>query len=276
MAALAGFAAGSIESLYPSSAHLSQVSAVITTTSVTIPSSISTQTVTQYLDPYNLPNNANTTNSTLGLSLALSVNSTVIHQFQTIKVSISIFNVLPRTNNVSGASDWKMNVSDNRALGLSCFAPANFVIFQGYYEESNLSTADTSTPLNIYDASSSTSQVFGICLTPHNYVFQPLSAVANVSSISVGSYELMNTTSSSSVLGICTMSQNSEGSCTTFLPNGIYTIVAYDEWGQIVLLHFVGTNSSTNSSVTKSISPTTALSIPCAIKYTVQLHPTLL
>jgi len=199
------------------------------------------------------PTSAETTNSTLGLELIASTNTSSIQRGQAIVVSVSIFNSLSRTNNVSGASDWSLGALANSSYYLSqgfiCFRPANFVVFQGYYDSANVSSAKS--PLQLRSApvpiSSCHKSNFSL------YMFQPLSSTANVTLTNPPNYDYtINMQVSSLIQQYCTSSEGSEGICFTGFSPGTYTIAAGDEWGALVLLHFLvvpnpvnGTSSTT-------------------------------
>lgn len=204
----------------------------------------------------NYPASATTANSSLGLQLDAYVNSTSIQYGQAVQVTVEIFNQLTRTNNVTGASDWKLNSLVNSTTwvqGLVCFTPANFVVFQGYYDSGNLSTARS--PLQLY----SPLIIAPICLNSNftAYLFQPYSSVANVSLTSPPNYNYsINMQSSSPILSYCNKPPSAEGLCLAGFTPGTYTIVAGDEWGQLVVLHFVvsAVGSSTSSSIISTVS----------------------
>jgi len=218
-----------------------QTSTVRTTVTDFIPIT-ATRTITQYVDVYNPPNNASATNSTLGLSLTLSMNSTMIHPGEAIKVSVSLFNVLPKVNNLSGASNWKLdaftNTSYPHSLGIACFSPANILVFKGFYDNANVSSMTN--PLQVgYIPSNS-------CLNTNYslYLFQPNSPYAKVSVTNPPQYDTtLFMSASHSIFGYCNYASDGSSVCLRGFPAGTYTIVAGDEWSQIVLLHFEVYNS---------------------------------
>ena len=199
------------------------------------------------------PTSNETTNSALGLELIASTNTSSIQRGQAIVVSVSLVNSLSRTNNISGASDWTLNALDNTSdylsQGFICFTPANFVVFQGYYDSANVSSAKS--PLQLRSAPVTVSSCHNTNFSV--YMFQPLSSTANVTLTNPPNYDnTINMQASSLIQQYCTSSGSSEGICFTGFSPGTYTIAAGDEWGALVLLHFLvvpnpvnGTSSTT-------------------------------
>jgi hypothetical protein len=209
----------------------------------------------------NFPQSAQTTSSTSGLELMASVNTTSIQHGQAIQVSVEVFNTITKANNVSGASNWYLNDMNpslllgpgnlSSMLGFTCFAPANFVIFKGDYGSGNLSSIGS--PLVLYGHEMATPSCHKSNFDL--YVFQPYSGEANVSLTTPPNYNYtINMQASSAILSYCNIPPGAEGVCFSGFSPGVYTIAAGDEWGQLLLLHFVVTNSVTTTSSTNSIS----------------------
>lgn len=225
------------QSLKSSSTSSSIQTFTVTTTATHFVPTTSTQTMTQYVDLYSPPNNASATNSTLGLSLTLSMNSTLIRPGQAIKVAVSLFNELPEVNNVSWTSNWKLNAFTNtsnpHSLGIACFSPANILVFHGFYDNTNVSSAIN--PLEVGY------MPFHSCFNTNYslYLFQPTSTYANVSFTNPPNYDnALYMSASTAIIGYCNYATDGSGVCLSGFPAGTYTIVAGDEWGQIVILHF--------------------------------------
>jgi hypothetical protein len=109
--------------------------------------------------------------------------------------------------------------------------PFGLVVLQGNYTVSNYSTA---TPLIIYDPSSG--YMGTRVIRPTSYSFQPISDLAVVEG---GSY------SSSSgdwmmqyEIGVQQYWPVNESATSTNFKPGVYTVVARDEWGALVVVHF--------------------------------------
>jgi hypothetical protein len=247
----------------------------------------STQTTTKSSYSSTYPSSANTTNSTLGLELALSTNNTSIESGQAMNVSLSVINALSIENNVSSASDWKISQLENHTdTGLQCIGWANFLVYRGYYTESNLSAGAISiVPL--------TQPGVGYNCTFYEfslYSFQPSSSEAATyggggptnMSYSYGTRQLAV---GSVVSGYYTADQ-SYYSLNAFVlpapfPTAVYTIVAGDQWGQLVILHFIvepNPMTTTTSTSSTHFGPTTtissaSISYPCTTTFQNGLNP---
>ena len=187
-----------------------------------------------------LPTSAETTNSTLGLKLSLSVNSTSVRSGSNINVTVTITNVLKSMNNVSGKWDWANQiVANSSASTFPCPHWDNFVIVNGYYSESNISTAS---PLWLIPPHESLACPY---LNWTSYLFKPQSYNATVFP---NGYYPYNLTTKALVQGYYTTPQGyvlpNKNLPPPPFPTGIYTIAAGDEWGQMVILHIVVVSSS--------------------------------
>ena len=203
------------------------------------------------------PAHAQTTNSTLGLELLLSVNSAMMSSGQTINVSLILQNTLPLVNNVCSEWDWaSASLSNFSYSTFPCPRWGNFEVLAGDYGQNEISSA---TPLFLWPVTLG----YPSCpfLNFSNYVFQPQSNVVNVSSSYPPNYDYSLRMNLSSLLtGYYLRDQGSAGSNRfpppTLFPAGSYTIVAGDEWGQTVILHFVvmqGTTTTIASSSCQAI-----------------------
>ena len=205
----------------------------------------------------------------------MSVNSTTIPSQDSIEANIRILNTLQAANNLTAVNDWAMQemLSGPCDIGNATNNlrdPAGIAIFRGNYGVNNLTGARL---LPIWA---------GIeCISPGTFNGTSFFALANITSYSflpagsngsmyyAGYYVLpQNTTSRTCSGGICryfptpekfakgtfgtTASYNVQvfaangtgafNSLNSSLP-GTYTLVAGDEWGQVVLLHFAVTPS---------------------------------
>src|SRR5271169_6032945 len=110
---------------------------------------MSTVTQTQVITSYaNLSNStqAETTNTTLGLELLLTLNSTAIQSGSPINVTVTISNTLSHVNNVTGESKWAIPALTSSA-SFPCQNYVYYQVFQGVYSESNNSQAEN--PLQV-------------------------------------------------------------------------------------------------------------------------------
>jgi hypothetical protein len=197
-----------------------------------------------YSEAPSLPPTAQSSNESLGLQLVLSLNTTMLEVGQTLNVSALILNTLPNENNVSGGNNWAL-LTLPITTSFPCPTFLYYQVFQGFYLQANLSTAGM--PLQV-------TPVFQFLSCPifqrGYYIFQSYSASA---AVAIG-FSTSNTTTlfqvePMSVTGYLSGNYSREYNASIFAPNGelspppfrpgVYTIIAGDEWGQQVVLHFV-------------------------------------
>jgi hypothetical protein len=199
------------------------------------------------------PLSGDSMNATIGLDLKLSLNSTLLATNGGIAVNITELNIRNTTNKVNASRDWPI---DNLALG-PCGTvnyPMGLEIFQGYYTQSNVSSARA--PLSIYQPGEYACPM--ILSNIGSYQFGPLSDNAQIyGSCSSGSCFQLNVTSEIDVGGYW----SSHSSFSSF-PSGTYTVAGGDEWGQMVILHFTvapGTNFTMSTTSSGSGQPSSSL-----------------
>jgi hypothetical protein len=159
----------------------------------------------------------------LKLNLQISTNAT-----GALSISTNETNLLDSVNNVTTADDWPYSHTDSLPCGNFGQFPIEYAVFQGHYDASNYTSTNA---LTLYDPG-----LFIPCPTaealPAYLLFAPLSDNASYPS-GQGSFLV---SASYSVTGYWT------GSGNTFafhqLPPGIYTVLAEDEWGNVVLLPY--------------------------------------
>jgi hypothetical protein len=175
------------------------------------------------------PLSGDSRNTTIGLDLKLSINSTLLATGGGIAVNITEANMRNVTNDVNASRDWPI---DNLALG-PCGTlnyPMGIGVFQGFYTQSNVSSAGK--PLSIYQPGEYMCPM--ILSNIDSYQFGPLSDNAQIyGSCSSGSCFELNVTSEIDAGGYW----SSHSSFARF-SSGNYTVVGGDEWGQMVILHF--------------------------------------
>ena len=174
---------------------------------------------------------ASVSNSSDGLSLNLQV---LPGGNGTFTVTAYESNLLGSVNNVTEANQWKypadlLNPANNCAPTND---PVGFAIFQGYYGMSNYTSGKA---LPLYNTSvefSCTENIY-----PNEYLFQPLSD--SISVYNHGQFET-NGTASLSLLtdGYWTGGTGTPTAASFNEFRGVYTVLAADEWGNILLLHF--------------------------------------
>jgi hypothetical protein len=195
-----------------------------------------------------------TTDSSLGLKLTLSVNSTTIPSQDAIGVTASVQNILQTANNLTASDDWAVSGLSSGSCdpqGNSTnflFFPVGLGVFRGTYGLNNISSAGR--PL----------YVWALISCPADFAFvgnqtYPLSSITSYSLLpgsdngSYAGYYVVSFAPETLAKGVFptqmvdqvaiyaaggTGFYNSLGSS---LP-GNYTLVAGDEWGQLALLHF--------------------------------------
>jgi hypothetical protein len=186
------------------------------------------------------------TNNSMGLRLAMYANSTKIVSGQTLTVNISEYNALSIHNNVSASTNWPPQTA-SLALCNSVY-PLRMGVVKGYYSSSNISSVQPTQVGQVIDPN--IVYACPIFLAAAFYNFQPQSDNASWCVVSgrpacYSPVSHVNSFNSSWVgknpsLGIPARQEN-------FTP-GSYTIIGGDEWGQLVLLHFLVFPSNNNTS----------------------------
>ena len=186
------------------------------------------QSTTTTLNNFNGVNSASSS-STNGLSLSLYLDSKTYQPGQEMSIVVDIKNTRSRTNDIPISNDWSYNqlASGQCDMGL----PWGIAVFQGEYTSSDFSAA---TPLALWNYN-----LIGPCgipLTNTAYDFNPFSDMATlVGGISSQKYSFA-----------IDAEYTETGYWTGTAPNatqqnfdpGVYTVVAGDEWGALVFVHF--------------------------------------
>jgi Putative Ig domain len=182
--------------------------------------------------PFNNGNSASS-KSVSGLELTLSLDSKTYQSGQQVGIDIDEKNTLSKTNTINSSTKWPVSGLRVGPCGTLNY-PFGIEVFQGNYTAANISSA---TPLQIYDP--------GIYTCPmiqgdtSSYVFQPLSDIASVFQMSestAGFTIAMNTEFEPAPTGY--WANNDIGAAFTRFEPGVYTVVAGDEWGALVIVHF--------------------------------------
>jgi hypothetical protein len=191
----------------------------------------STQTIT--VSPQGI--NSAVSNSVSGLSLSLSLDSADYQTGQTVNVAVNEINTLKKTNDVSAAGNWAFPGLSVGPCGTLNY-PFGIAIFQGYYTAGDLLSV---TPLKL-DNPNAVYPCPMILSDISTYAFQPSGDTADVFQLG-GTEPVLTETMNVQIhpTGYWTGSPN--GALTNFAP-GVYTVVAGDEWGALVVLHFTVLN----------------------------------
>ena len=174
-------------------------------------------------------------NSSLGLRLDLNVTVTGSGY---VTVQGDDFNALNSTSNIRASNDWPMppgtvNPYDECPVGF----PVGIAILNGSYSEDNFTSGNA---LALYNTNNIASCTESAPVGMTSYSFRPLSTYATELVGNQTSYGASTTISSSS-FGYWTGSADlgPTPAFHTFSSNITYTALAVDEWGDVVLLHFV-------------------------------------
>ncbi|MGI0092273.1 MAG: hypothetical protein ACREBS_11250 [Nitrososphaerales archaeon] len=177
--------------------------------------------VTSYKTVNSSPESASTVDTSLGIEFALSLNSSEITNYipfpTFLNITLAEYNILPAANNVSVQNRWAKNLT----LGCPTSYPFGIEIFKGSFSYGNISSARDS--LDIFGSFMCTGFP-----PPHSYYFANDSSPVQFSIPFCGS--------------CCRLIFNPNCNCDSTILSplaiGRYTIVAGDEWGNLLLLHF--------------------------------------
>ena len=170
-------------------------------------------------------------NSVSSLSLSLSLDSATYAPGQTVNIAVDEINTLKKTNSVSAAGNWAFPGLSVGPCGTLNY-PFGIAIFQGYYTAGDLKSI---TPLKL-DNPDAAYPCPLILADISTYSFQSSGDTAEV--FQLGGVDPVLTEAMNAQIhpaGYWTGSPN--GALTNFVP-GVYTVVAGDEWGALVVLHF--------------------------------------
>jgi hypothetical protein len=206
------------------------ISVIMLITAITVGRTTATPTATYtsiILDQY-----SSTLISRYGLSLTLSLNSTTYHPGEQISITIDERNILATNNNIPVANEWPVQGLNLGPCGTLNY-PFGISIMQGYYDVKSIVAI---TPLQLFDpnvAYHCPMILAGIV----SYDFQPSSDIADIYTSYDSEPWSINITTEVTSAGFWTGSRPN-ATFSNFTP-GIYTVVGGDEWGGLVILHFV-------------------------------------
>jgi DNA-binding transcriptional ArsR family regulator len=172
-----------------------------------------------------LPDSASATNVSSGLTFVLVLKSTQLYRGQTVNITAYEQNDLSTPNNLTAADDWAETWFIGWGNIGSCNSFVNAQVFEGYYTETNISVIQNGP--GPYGLQLAAPVYLGCPFIPGAwstyFPFQPYESRVGYYYSADGYYR--NSYSLNSTFGL-------------FDP-GIYTVAAGDEWGQMVILHFV-------------------------------------
>ena len=233
---LAGGITAWIQDEYPVTAPTATES---TTTSPAVPT---TSTTTQ---PTTTTPSTTTVQSMNGLQLQVSVNATNLTPGESLQIGISEYNTLSTINDVTAATNWGVN---GLALG-ACpninEQPFGVSVFQGNYTSQNISQA---TSLDIYAATSCPQ--FIKLITEYDFLPDSIFATPMPTGYLPPPPPMAAMQAIVNVIGNYTQ----QTQLNPLVP-GPYTVVAGDEWGALIFLHFTVSAITATSTTPTSTSP---------------------
>jgi hypothetical protein len=203
---------------------------------------------------------ATSSNNSIGLILTMSMNATQLANGQAIEISMNLNNSLPTVNSVSSRSSWPLqSLADAGSFNGGC-PPVydSFLFYRGDYVPANISSA---TPLYIGDPGFNlpcpaewqdsyqflpNSNDYLNCLTQSGSCGPDTIDEGWSGGAFTGFYNYTTghfCTQPGQECGpdyakVCAVGQVCNQSLFIAFPDGVYTIVAGDEWGQLAVLHF--------------------------------------
>jgi len=186
---------------------------------------------------FNIGINTSSIKSANGLSLTLSLDAKTYQQGQKVNITIDEKNTLFKTNNVPVSGNWPM---DELTLAGPCNVipyPFGIAILPGYYTSADYRKA---IQLKLYKPDTYIGCINPIPSDFSIYNFKQQSDVATMSSES--NPQLISTIP---LYVPITLTNYWTGAYPAAVQHnfdpGVYTIVAGDEWGALVILHFTVT-----------------------------------
>jgi hypothetical protein len=169
------------------------------------------------------PKTVSTTNSSLGLMFSVTLNTTQLHSGQTLNITAYATNDRSTLNNLSFAQNWAEPWFVGWLHIGTCYSFANADVFHGYYDASNVSIITNSsdgTGLQLAKLLAHYCPVhYGEWFT--FFPFQPHQSHVGYHFSTSGYYP-----------------SDVAASSFRLFESGTYTVVAGDEWGQLVIAHF--------------------------------------
>lgn len=206
---------------------LAVLTAMVGCSPAPIPSATATSTIT----PATFDQASATVTSKEGLKLTMSINSTTYQPGEQVSVTINEKNTLATENDVKAASDWPGQGLSVGPCGTLNY-PFGMSILQGYYDTKSVASV---TPLRLYDPDA-TYHCPMILAGITAYDFQPASNTAAITTSSGSGLSAVDMTAGVKSAGF--WSGSPKATFSNFAP-GVYTVVGGDEWGTVVILHFV-------------------------------------
>ena len=176
-----------------------------------------------------------------GLELYLELNSATFNPGQTVMVTAGEWNTRTMLNEVAAGGRWPVQGLAMGPCGTLNY-PMGVALYAGYYTEDNIYSA---TPLRLYDPKALYHCPM-ILSSISSYNFQPSSYNADV----YGSCEPNPCIANFNVSGTIAYTgfwlDDQDSTFSNFVP-GIYTAACGDEWGTLILIHFLVLDDQTTA-----------------------------
>jgi hypothetical protein len=183
--------------------------------------------------------NAAVIQSVHGLSLSLSLDSKTYYSGNGISIVVNETNTLSKVNNVAASRKWPVGGLSVEPCGTLNY-PFGVVVYKGNYTSADISSAN---PIDLYGpyAKHSCPMILG---SISSYVFQPSSDIVDIFQTSEPDAAITQMKMNSDVEPTPTgyWIRNDMNIFFTDFDPSVYTVVAGDEWGAMVILHFTVSN----------------------------------
>jgi hypothetical protein len=172
-------------------------------------------------------------NSKVGIDLSLALNSTTIGPGQDLQSVVEVSNELGRVNNVSVSNDFPVTPLHPKCIP-GDYTPFVIQMYAGNYGRDNITQA---TPLPYFLSCPAIAD--DSIMTEYYYLFQPDSANATLFGRTFAGNPGNTGIMSLRFVNQISIHQYSSSSPNGVLPDGVYTLMLEDWWGQMVILHFI-------------------------------------
>jgi type II secretory pathway pseudopilin PulG len=185
-----------------------------------------------------------TTDKSLGLNFNMAINTTLLQSGEAISITLNETNTFPYFNNITASENWSYSGFEGQlGGGINLLnRPFTVAIVGGYYTASEIEGTNSlpifSSPAIIYLLNYACLGGNCIPIPPTEYDFYPSSSLMIINYNQSWGLPPLNESASSSMSFSGYYDNSSWNVIHEFTP-GVYTVIGGDEWGQLVLLHFV-------------------------------------
>jgi hypothetical protein len=167
-----------------------------------------------------------------GLNLSLSLDVKTFKPGYTINIVVSEGNTLSKTNDVPVSDKWPIPGLSVDICGTRSF-PFGVALLRGDYSAANVETA---TPLILYNPNGIVQGCLPPVLDVTSFHFKPSSDIATLDGTVIDQSATFEMSTEVSVWSYWAGSP--PNAVSQNLEPGVYTVVAGDEWGALVVMHF--------------------------------------